>query len=93
MLSSIRQKPTHVRERYTLTITLVIMFFVVVLWGYSLKDNFSAAPKVAAADSAPSPAGLIKRAWNDLSSSIGNFTSSVKGSMSASTYESTQQKQ
>ena len=40
-IEEIRQKPEHERIRYVWGMVAVSMFFVILLWIVSLKDNFS----------------------------------------------------
>jgi hypothetical protein len=40
-IEEIRNKPDHERVRYVWGMVLVSMFFIILLWLVSLKDNFS----------------------------------------------------
>lgn len=40
-LENIRQKPEHIRKRYVWASVILCMFFVLMIWFFSIKTNFS----------------------------------------------------
>jgi hypothetical protein len=58
-INEIRQKPEHIRLRYVWAAVAVSMFFIVIVWLFSLQETFkNSAPKLDTEDS-------IKNQWQE----------------------------
>ena len=96
MLDHIKSKPEYIRKQYALGATIFIMFFVVLIWGYSLKQSLGGGGAVdaggnlvVATDQAPSPFTAVKNIFSDAATSVGGLSASVKGAFSGANYTST----
>jgi cytoskeletal protein RodZ len=66
-LDEIRQKPEHVRIWYVWACVFVVMFFVVVIWIFSLQENFRVAiPETAKEAGQALPKAAGQKSLDDL---------------------------
>lgn len=83
-IEEIRQKPEHIRLRYTYAAVAVSMFFILILWFFSLSENIRKTRvdmnKQNVFDQAGSQKKSLKEATDNIKSSLDNINNTLQSS-------------
>ena len=77
-VEEIRSKPEHIRIRYVWAMVAIVMFFVLIIWFFSLKSEQSASPLIpgAVTDQFQQQEDPLQNATGGITNVLQNNTSS-----------------
>jgi len=85
-LEEIRRKPAHIRLRYTYAAVAISMFFILVLWFFSLSENIGKASnskKQNVFEELSSQKKSLKDATTDVKKSLDDLNSNLEKTVQA----------
>lgn len=80
-LEKIRQKPEHIKRRYTYIAVIISMFFILLLWFFSLADTIEKADlirKQNVFEESQTQKKSLKDATDDIKKSLTDLDNSVE---------------
>jgi uncharacterized coiled-coil DUF342 family protein len=79
-LEEIRRKPDHVKLRYTYIAVAISMFFIILLWIFSLADTIKKTikPKQNVFEDIDTQKKSLKEATNDVKKSLDDLNDNLK---------------